>query len=191
MSADNKNNKINNKLNNNNNNKSKCTKIKGSDIKNFPERHFNNLIYSKKELKVMCNDAAEINIFEDKKLTYKPVIFASTEDGSKLAIMLDDVDVFFDVQVPKASEKNIDLMRNEIISYLKGSKIEVKRTKYIERKWYRSLLNFKFIRIYFYSSIQRKKALKCLDERTSPVRKNKWKYYKRKREGNRVFRIYL
>lgn len=145
--------------------------IKVEDIRQYPFRPFDNSIFNKKELKILCNDAVELTVRENNRLTHKVLIICTTVDGSKLGVLLDNIDVYFDVMIPIKHQTKHEAIENDIKAYLDSLGIYLKGIKTHDKKYYRGFNTRRiFKRLYFATANQRSKAISTFyDDTTSPI----------------------
>jgi DNA polymerase elongation subunit (family B) len=108
------------------------------------------------------NDIYEGHFKTENRLEYKPILFGVLRDGSKAAIVLTDVDVSFEIQVPLDAEvwSFTDVIRGLLAEAGVYSK-EITATKHLPGKLFHEE-EIDYIKVSFYTTFQRRKALDCV-----------------------------
>lgn len=107
-------------------------------------------------------DTSEIHVGNYGNLAYKIILYCITEDGVKNSLILDNIKPYFDLLL-----ENTDL--EKILEILSESNLVPEKTKEFEAKYakYLNIKKQKWIRIYYSTTINRKKALSLLNDYTT------------------------
>lgn len=129
--------------------------------------YINNQIKSGKPFLFMPNSLYEThdkvqNINEKySRLRYQLYIFGVLLDGSRATVILQDIDIFFDVQVPEGEEPyQFDIYLRNLLDVNNITFAKIRNIKGKPFKGYHPLKDYK--RIYFHTTFARKKALNLI-----------------------------
>lgn len=100
------------------------------------------------------------NLDQSNTLSYKLILFGIIPDGSKVAVVIENIKPFFDIRTPKAIKP--DMFEQRIVGTLKANQIYAARTEVIKRYPFKYFQEREsdYIRLYFNSLHQRNKAIR-------------------------------
>ena len=117
-----------------------------------------NKIVAKQDILFHSNDILETHYKEDGRLHYK-LIFGVLRDGSKAAVILNDIEIYFELKVP--ADANTYSFTEEIRNLLISNKIFIDNITTVSKKPFKLFneKNVDYLRITFNTLNQRQKAL--------------------------------
>lgn len=128
------------------------------DLKNRIDDDIN----KSKPLNFYVVDTSEIHVGNYGNLEYKIVLFCVTEDGVKNSLILDNILPYFDLLLENTNlEKILEILSEADLRPKKTEEFEAKYGKYLNTK------NQKWVRIFYNTTINRKKALSILEGYTT------------------------